>query len=245
MKTFQKFLCPFFGLMLLVSANAQYSAGEEPPPTVVLPALPQRLLQALPETPQGWKLLHSRGRSDLYGTTVPVSFAQRRFEIPRQDEAGNPLPPGRLDLSLMDVGSLTEMTQSLRRRMEVLKEAGSGKEISITSNSEANLSETAGGKVRFQAAVGDRLILHGTFRAMESEEAQAAMELLIFEKIESLNRILPKRSITSWTYPTQEFDELTGHRHESTITIHRPKPLKANLDPPSIPDGPPLPPPEE
>lgn len=231
-----------------MACTCSIQADTATPPTVILPEHPKNLLLAMPSVPQEWELVHSRGRSELYGTTGPVSLAVRQYSIPRRDAEGQRIEPGTLELVLTDFASQTEVGNNFRRRLKGMGDTREFHLLKLGGVFNGFLRQQAGletGYV-FQGVNGGRLMLQATFHGFAKTEVVALLESLPMDSLRQLGTALPTRTTTGWTFPTFEVDELDEEKdRESKITIHRPKPGDEPATPAPFPEPQPSEPTEE
>lgn len=216
----------FLSAGILLAFTFCLRADSDQPPTVLLPEHPGNLLLSMPPAPEAWELVQSRGRSDLHGTSTPVSFAVRKYLIPRKDSEGNTRDPGQLELVLTDFASQSELGASFAQRTRNMAGKPNVQILDLGGVFQGFLWEQdpRQQKVVFQGSNGGRLMLQATFEGFGKSDAAEILQSLSMDTLRELAGALPSESVTSWTFPTYEVDEMTeGMDRDSTISIHRPE----------------------
>jgi len=213
-------------LGILLACTCWLRADSEHPPRLLVPEHPRNLLLALPPVPEHWELVQSQGRSDLYGTTKLISFALRKYSIPRKDEEGRTIEPGGMEMVLTDVASEAGMRDRFMSAMEDLPADAARMPFALDEEFTGYLRQQgrAVDEYVFKGFNGGRLLLQIKFQKFSEREVRSLLGELSMDSLRLLGQSLPTEEMTSWTFPTYEVDEMqAGKDRESEITIHRPK----------------------
>lgn len=190
-----------------------------PPP--ILPVEPMKLLEALPDAPEGWKLTRSTAKTDISVLGNSVTTAVRSFTIPPVVEGG---PEIRLTIKAMDSAAQTSTVQDFESRIRRSENGeGGGTPVVLSETISGIIKLRSDTQMRFEGMVGNRLVLQIDASPVDAREFEALLKLLNFSKLKIASARLPQMRSRSKTFQVRTVDELNPVANRSrVVTLYDP-----------------------